>query len=60
MSLLSVFGYGLWAIALIPLVGFAISLYKGLKQWKSGSTYNEDTGFGPLIKHDSTERVAFL
>lgn len=60
MTLLSVFGGGLFIIPLACFLGSTYCFYKGNKQWKSGSTWNEDTGIGPLIKHDSDERVRFL
>ena len=60
MYLLSALGGGLFVIPLGLLLASIFSFYKGVKQWKSGSTWDEDLGMGKLVKHESDERVGFF
>ena len=60
MYLLSVLGGGLFIIPLGFLLASIFSFYKGVKQWQSGSTWDEDLGMGKLVKHESDEKVAFF
>jgi hypothetical protein len=56
MYLLSALGGGLFLIPLGLLIASIYSFYRGVKQWKSGSTWTTDDG----VQHTSKERVGFF
>ena len=59
MSLLGVFGGGLFIIPLILLAASAYSFYRGYKQWKSGSAGYVFDENGKPTWTESDKRVKF-
>jgi hypothetical protein len=56
MTLLSAFGGGLFIIPVGLFLAAIWSFYRGIKQWRSGSTWTTDDG----VQHTSNKRVGFF
>jgi hypothetical protein len=56
MYLLSALGGGLFIIPLGLFLSSVWSFYRGIKQWKSGSTWTTEDG----IQHTSKDKVPFF